>query len=61
MEESPKPITTGVKLWPETVRYLQALADSQLRDRSFLINVIVLQHARENRGKIPEPIRVIEI
>ncbi len=42
-----KKIITGVTLDPEALEYLSNLAEQEQRSRSFLINAIVLEHARK--------------
>lgn len=44
---------------PEVADYLQRLADQLQRDRTFLINAIVSEHAQRHRGEVPPPLRII--
>jgi hypothetical protein len=46
---------------PEVAEYLGRLAECLQRDRTFLINAIVSEHAYRHRGKVPPPVRIISI
>ncbi len=52
-------VATSIKIEPEVAEYLQLLAEQLQRDRTFLINAIVSEHAQQNRGKLPPPLRII--
>jgi hypothetical protein len=52
-------IATSIKIEPEVAAYLQWLADQLQRDRTFLINAIVSEHAQLHRGKVPQPLIII--
>ena len=49
-----KKIITGVTLDRKAVEYLRNLSEQEQRSRSFLINAIVLEHARR-RSKQSSP------
>lgn len=52
-------VPASIKMEPEVADYLQWLAEQLQRDRTFLINAIVSEHARSHRGKVPPPLRII--
>jgi hypothetical protein len=52
---------TSIKMEPEVAEYLAQLADAMQRDRTFLINAIVSEHAYRYRGKLPPPLQIIAI
>lgn len=52
-------VPTSIKMAPEVADYLERLADQLQRDRTFLINAIVSEHAQRYRGKLPPPLRII--
>jgi hypothetical protein len=52
---------TSIKMEPEVAEYLELLARSMQRDRTFLINAIVSEHAHRYRGKLPPPLRIISL
>lgn len=52
MTKKPKRINTGVVLDPDVAAYLEELGKQEDRDRSWLINAIVREHAeRSGQGK----------
>lgn len=52
MTKKPKRINTGVVLDPDVAAYLEELGKQEDRDRSWLINAIVREHAeRSAQGK----------
>lgn len=52
MSKKPKRITTGISLDGDVVAYLEELGKREDRDRSWLINAIVREHAeRSAQGK----------
>lgn len=57
-ERIKRPQTT-IKMEPEVAEYLALLSDRLQRDRTFLINAIILEHARKHGGKLPPPQPVI--
>ncbi|MEJ7605158.1 MAG: hypothetical protein WKF37_02580 [Bryobacteraceae bacterium] len=48
-----KRVPTSVRIEPEVAAYLQWLSEQLQRDRTFLINAIVSEHAQQHRGKVP--------
>ena len=52
-------VATSIKIEPEVAEYLRLLAEQMQRDRTFLINAIVSEHAQRHRGKLPPPLRII--
>ena len=52
-------VATSIKIEPEVAEYLRLLAEEMQRDRTFLINAIVSEHAQRYRGKLPPPLRII--
>ena len=52
-------VATSIKIEPEVAEYLRLLAEQMQRDRTFLINAIVSEHAHQHRGKLPPPLRII--
>jgi len=48
MAKKPKRINTGVTLEPDVIDYLESLGKREDRDRSWLINAIVREHAQRN-------------
>lgn len=52
---------TSIKMEPEVAEYLALLAEQMQRDRTFLINAIVSEHAYRYRGKLPPPLQIISI
>lgn len=52
---------TSIKMEPEVAEYLAQLAEYMQRDRTFLINAIVSEHAYRYRGKLPPPLQIISI
>ena len=46
---------------PEVAQYLALLAEQMQRDRTFLINAIVSEHAYRYRGKLQPPLQIISI
>ena len=56
----PRP-QTSIKMEPEVAEYLAHLAQCLQRDRTFLINAIVSEHAHRHRGKLPPPLQIISI
>jgi len=58
-EAKARRVATSIKIDPEVAEYLQQLADRLQRDRTFLINAIVSEHAHQHRGRLPPPLRII--
>ncbi len=58
-EGNARRVATSIKIEPEVAEYLQQLAEQMQRDRTFLINAIVSEHAHHHRGKLPPPLRII--
>ena len=56
-----KPVATSIKIEPDLADYLQWLAEGLQRDRTFIINAIVSEHAVRYRGKVPPPLRIISM
>jgi hypothetical protein len=54
-------IATSIKIEPEIAEYLERLSEQLQRDRTFLINAIVSEHAQRYRGKLPPPLRIIQL
>gem|GEM_PF-6165991 len=54
-------MATSIKIDPEVAEYLQQLAERLQRDRTFLINAIVSEHAHQHRGRLPPPLRIIRL
>jgi len=54
-------VAASIKMEPEVAAYLQWLADQLQRDRTFLINAIVSEHAQRYRGKLPPPLKIISM
>ena len=54
-------IATSIKMEPEVAEYLRLLAERMQRDRTFLINAIVSEHAHRYRGKLPPPPQIIRM
>jgi predicted transcriptional regulator len=52
-------VPTSIKMEPEVADYLGWLANQFQRDRTFLINAIISEHAQRHRGKVPPPLRII--
>ncbi len=52
-------IATSIKIEPDVADYLQWLATHLQRDRTFLINAIVSEHAQRHRGQVPPPLKII--
>jgi hypothetical protein len=50
-----KRVPTSIKLAPQVAEYLQWLSEALQRDRSFLINAIISEHAQKNRDRVPPP------
>jgi hypothetical protein len=48
MKKKPKRINTGITLEPDVVAYLEELGLREDRDRSWLINAIVREHAERS-------------
>jgi predicted transcriptional regulator len=46
MKKKTKRIYTGVTLEPDVIAYLESLGEQEDRDRSWLINAIVREHAK---------------
>lgn len=44
---------TGVALEPPVIEYLDDIARREHRDRSYIINIIVREHAKKNGKNIP--------
>jgi hypothetical protein len=57
---TPRP-QTSIKMEPDVAEYLGHLADQMQRDRTFLINAIVCEHALRHRNKLPPPLRIISL
>lgn len=51
---------TGVSLEPPVINYLDDIARREHRDRSYIINIIVREHAKENGFTIPASERKAE-
>ena len=49
-----KKMTTGVSLEVSVLRYLDEIANSDDRDRSYVINRIVREYAKQNGTPIPQ-------
>jgi hypothetical protein len=60
IEERPKArrVAASIKMEPEVAEYLQWLAQQLQRDRTFLTNAIVSEHAQLHRGKLPSPLKI---
>ncbi|MCE9608828.1 MAG: hypothetical protein K8R23_01240 [Chthoniobacter sp.] len=58
--KGPRP-QTSIKMEPEVAEYLERLAELMQRDRTFLINAIVSEHAHRHRGKLPPRLQIISI
>ncbi len=54
-----KRVPTSVRIEPDVADYLQWLSEQLQRDRTFLINAIVSEHAQQHRGKVPPPLKII--
>ena len=54
-----KRIPTSIKMEPEVAAYLQQLSEQLQRDRTFLINAIVSEHAMRTKGEPLQPLRII--
>ena len=52
---------TTIRMEPEVAAYLQLLSERYQRDRTFVINAIISEHAHRHRGKLPDPLRIISI
>ena len=52
---------TSIKMEPEVAEYLAVLAEQMQRDRTFLINAIVSEHAFRHRGRLPPPLQIISL
>jgi hypothetical protein len=50
-----KRVPTSIKLAPDVAEYLQWLSEALQRDRTFLINAIISEHAQKNRDRLPPP------
>jgi hypothetical protein len=55
----PKRVATSIKIQPELAEYLEWLSETLQRDRTFLINAIVSEHAYRHRNKMPPPLKII--
>jgi len=59
-ELTPRRVATSIRIQPEVAAYLEWLAEHLQRDRTFLINAIISEHAQIHRGKpLPPPLRII--
>jgi len=56
-----KRFPTSVRIEPELAVYLDWLAEQLQRDRTFLINAIVSEHAEKHRGQVPPPLKIISM
>ena len=54
-------VPASIKMEPEVANYLQWLADQLQRDRTFLINAIVSEHAQLHQGKVAPPLKIISM
>ncbi len=51
---------TGVALEPPVIDYLDEIARREHRDRSYIINIIIREHAKTNGKTIPSSDRPVE-
>jgi hypothetical protein len=52
---------TTIRMEPEVAEYLRLLSERLQRDRTFVVNAIISEHAQRHRGKLPDPLRIISI